>query len=51
MKILIVGDIVGKPGRNTLKEYLEKYKDNYDFIIVNGENSAGGFGITEKIAE
>lgn len=51
MKILIVGDIVGKPGRNTLKEYLEKYRDNYDFIIVNGENSAGGFGITEKIAE
>ncbi|WP_022818816.1 TIGR00282 family metallophosphoesterase [Fusobacterium russii] len=51
MKILIVGDIVGRPGRNTLKAYLEKYKNNYDFIIVNGENAAAGFGITEKIAE
>lgn len=51
MKILIVGDIVGKPGRNVLNAYLEKYKNKYDFIIVNGENSAAGFGITEKIAE
>lgn len=51
MKILIVGDIVGRPGRNTLNAYLEKYKNNYDFIIVNGENAAAGFGITEKIAE
>lgn len=50
MKILVVGDIVGRPGRKTLKSYLEKYKENYDFIIVNGENAAAGFGITEKIA-
>lgn len=51
MKVLIIGDIVGRPGRNSLKTYLEKYRDKYDFIIVNGENSAAGFGITEKIAE
>ncbi|WP_338994372.1 TIGR00282 family metallophosphoesterase [Fusobacterium polymorphum] len=51
MKILVVGDIVGRPGRNTLQVFLEKYKDNYDFIIVNGENSAAGFGITIKIAD
>lgn len=51
MKILIVGDIVGSPGRKTLKNYLEKKKNNYDFIIVNGENAAAGFGITTKIAE
>lgn len=51
MKILVVGDIVGRPGRKILQTYLEKYKENYDFIIVNGENSAAGFGITEKIAE
>ena len=51
MKVLVVGDIVGRPGRNTLQVFLEKYKDNYDFIIVNGENSAGGFGITIKIAD
>src|SRR3712207_6828872 len=50
MKILVVGDIVGRPGRKTLKSYLEKYRENYDFIIVNGENAAAGFGITEKIA-
>lgn len=51
MKILIVGDIVGSPGRETLKTYLEKKKNEYDFIIVNGENAAAGFGITTKIAE
>ena len=51
MKVLVVGDIVGRPGRNNLQVFLEKYKDNYDFIIVNGENSAAGFGITIKIAD
>ena len=51
MKILVVGDIVGRPGRKILQSYLEKYKEFFDFIIVNGENSAAGFGITEKIAE
>lgn len=51
MKVLIVGDIMGKVGRNVLKEFLHKKKSEYDFIIINGENSAGGFGITAKIAE
>ena len=51
MKFLIIGDIVGRPGRNTLFKYLEKRKQDYDFIIVNGENSAGGFGINVKIAK
>lgn len=51
MKILIVGDVVGNPGRKTLYAYLEKVKDKYDFIIVNGENAAAGFGITTKIAD
>ena len=37
MKIIIIGDIVGRPGRKTLQTFLEKYKNNYDFIIVNGE--------------
>lgn len=50
MKILIVGDVVGRPGRKTLQTYLEKYKQEYDCIVVNGENAAAGFGITEKIA-
>jgi len=31
--------------------FLEKYKEDYDFVIVNGENSAAGFGITVKIAD
>lgn len=51
MKILIVGDVVGKPGRTILNEFLERKSDEYDFIIVNGENAAGGFGLTEKIAD
>lgn len=51
MKILVVGDIVGSSGRGILKTYLDRYKDRYDFIIINGENSAAGFGITCKIAD
>ena len=43
LKILIIGDIIGKPGRNILLENLEKIKKDkkIDFVIVNGENSAG----------
>ena len=46
-----IADIVGSPGRETLKAFLEKKRGDYDFIIVNGENSAAGFGITGKIAD
>ena len=46
MRILVVGDIVGSPGRETLKTFLEKKGKEYDFIIVNGENAAAGFGLT-----
>lgn len=47
MRILFVGDIVGKVGRNTLKKYqpIMKEKYNYDVLIVNGENAAHGKGI------
>lgn len=50
MKILAVGDIVGTIGIKELKNKLEKLKQDeiIDFIIVNGENSAEGMGITEK---
>lgn len=51
MKVLIIGDIMGRPGRDALEEFLNKKRDNYDFIIVNGENSAAGFGITPKISD
>ena len=48
MKILAVGDIVGSAGINELKLRLKeiKEKENIDFTIVNGENSAEGMGIT-----
>lgn len=51
MKILAVGDIVGESGLNKLKEILPnlKQRERIDFIIVNGENVAGGMGITEKL--
>lgn len=46
----MVGDIVGRPGRKVLGYVLPKLiKDKQlDFVIVNGENSAGGFGITAE---
>ncbi|MCK1325512.1 TIGR00282 family metallophosphoesterase [Bradyrhizobium sp. 156] len=51
MRILFVGDVVGRAGRNAIAEYLPgMVKDwSLDFVVVNGENSAGGFGITEAI--
>ncbi|MDY0190542.1 MAG: TIGR00282 family metallophosphoesterase [Desulfuromonas sp.] len=51
MKILFVGDIVGRAGRQMLAQNLDKLVDqhNVDFVIVNGENSAGGFGLTDEI--
>lgn len=53
MKILFCGDVVGRTGRDAIMgnlPYLKKKLD-LDFIIVNGENSAHGFGITPKICE
>jgi len=51
MRILAVGDIVGESGVRKLKEILPQLRkdENIDFVITNGENSAGGMGITEKI--
>ena len=53
MNILFIGDIVGRAGRRAVRIFLDEIKDEYniDFIISNGENSAGGFGITKKVAE
>lgn len=53
MNILFIGDICGRCGRETLFEYLEdiKYEYNIDFTVANGENSAGGLGITVKTYE
>ena len=53
MKILVIGDIVGRPGRTIIREKLLSVKHKYDadFVIANGENAAGGNGITEKNAQ
>ncbi len=50
MKFLAVGDIIGNAGVRELKKQLKdlKVRENIDFCIVNGENSAEGMGITEK---
>ena len=51
MRILFVGDVVGRSGRAAILEYLPGLVTDWalDLVIVNGENSAGGFGITEAI--
>ncbi len=53
MRILCIGDIFGKPGRTALREVLPKAIEEHkiDFVIVNGENAAGGKGISDKVAE
>ncbi len=53
MKLLFCGDIVGRPGREALAGHLARLRGELgiDFVIANGENAAGGFGITEKISE
>ena len=52
MNILLIGDIVGSPGRDAVRDLLPgiKEKKDIDFVIANAENSAGGNGITVKIA-
>ncbi|SDI95333.1 TIGR00282 family metallophosphoesterase [Natribacillus halophilus] len=51
MRLLFVGDVVGRPGRNMLESHLPQLKKRYkpQVTIVNGENAASGKGITEKI--
>ena len=51
MRILFVGDVVGRAGRTAIAEYLPGMIRDWalDLVVVNGENSAGGFGITEAI--
>src|SRR5438270_6457345 len=51
LTVLILGDVVGEPGRNAVIARLPELKEQHglDFIVVNGENAAGGRGITPKI--
>lgn len=53
MRVFFIGDIVGKPGRKILTENLPSIRERLgvDFVIANGENSAGGNGITKNMAE
>ncbi|HUY59882.1 MAG TPA: TIGR00282 family metallophosphoesterase [Solirubrobacteraceae bacterium] len=52
VRILFVGDVVGSTGRRTLLSVLPRLRERtpIDFVVVNGENAAGGHGITSKIA-
>jgi hypothetical protein len=53
VKLLFIGDIVGEPGRKAVKTLLPQLRERHrlDFVIANGENSAGGSGITPKTAQ
>ena len=52
MVVLFIGDVVGGPGRRGLAAAMPELRERYapDLVVVNGENSAGGMGITEKTA-
>lgn len=52
-RILAIGDVMGKPGRRCLESLLGKARAKFqpDIVIANGENAAGGFGLTEKVYE
>lgn len=53
MRVLFVGDIVGEPGRRAIKELVPKIvkKEKIDFVVANGENAAGGSGITPMLLD
>ena len=52
MRVLFIGDVVGGPGRRGLAAAMPELRERHrpDLVVVNGENSAGGMGITEKTA-
>jgi metallophosphoesterase (TIGR00282 family) len=53
MRILFIGDIFGRPGRNIVRHHLPSLVSKYEIglVIANGENAAAGFGITPQLAE
>ncbi len=53
MRILLIGDIIGRPGRQAVEQFLPALHRQYelDMIIANAENAAGGFGLTSSIAQ
>lgn len=52
LRILFLGDLVGEPGRKAVIQHLAEWRSRHqiDFVVANGENAAGGRGITPKIA-
>jgi hypothetical protein len=52
MRVIFIGDIIGRPGREVVERELPGLRErlNIDFVIGNGENAAGGFGLTRRIA-
>ncbi|MCC2110893.1 MAG: YmdB family metallophosphoesterase, partial [Hyphomicrobiales bacterium] len=51
MRVVVLGDVVGRAGRRIVQERLPGLVADHgiDFVVINGENAAGGFGITEPI--
>ena len=53
MRVLMIGDVVGRPGRQALKRLLPGVRSSYapDLVVANVENAAAGFGLTQSVAE
>lgn len=53
MNVLMLGDIFGRPGRRIVAQFLPELIGEYEpvLVVANGENAAGGFGLTRKVAE
>ena len=53
MRILFIGDVVGTPGRTAVAAHLGRLRaaERIDLVIANGENAAGGFGLTREVAD
>ncbi|HAN86338.1 MAG: TIGR00282 family metallophosphoesterase [Bacillota bacterium] len=53
MRVVILGDIIGRPGRRHALRWIEELRsrDKVDFVVVNGENAAGGIGLTPNVAK
>jgi calcineurin-like phosphoesterase len=51
--VLAIGDIIGRPGREAVAKLLPQLRREFsiDLVVANGENAAGGFGLTPKIAD
>src|ERR1044072_1836464 len=53
MKVIVIGDIVGKPGRKALSASLKRLKEQHEaeFVVANAENAAEGAGVVPKIGD